>query len=43
MLTQWVSLLAFATQAISVPTIAAKGSKLFLDNGEQFFVKGKAH
>ncbi|RMY82755.1 hypothetical protein D0862_11912 [Hortaea werneckii] len=40
MLTQWVSLLAFATQAISVPTIAAKGSKLFLDNGEQFFVKG---
>ncbi|KAI7641366.1 glycoside hydrolase family 72 protein, partial [Hortaea werneckii] len=43
MLTQWVSLLAFATQAISVPTIAAKGSKLFLDNGEQFFVKGIAY
>ncbi|KAI7190793.1 glycoside hydrolase family 72 protein [Hortaea werneckii] len=43
MLTQWVSLLAFATQAVSVPTIAAKGSKLFLDNGEQFFVKGIAY
>ncbi|KAI7128634.1 hypothetical protein KC352_g31647, partial [Hortaea werneckii] len=43
MLTQWVSLLAFATQTISVPTIAAKGSKLFLDNGEQFFVKGIAY
>ncbi|GAB1737031.1 hypothetical protein NU219Hw_g393t1 [Hortaea werneckii] len=43
MLTQWVSLLAFATLAISVPTIAAKGSKLFLDNGEQFFVKGIAY
>ncbi|KAI7280137.1 glycoside hydrolase family 72 protein [Hortaea werneckii] len=43
MLTQWVSLLAFATRAISVPTIAAKGSKLFLDNGEQFFVRGIAY
>lgn len=40
MLAQWLSALAFATQAISISTIQTKGSKLFLESGEQFYVKG---
>jgi len=35
-----LGLLAFAAQVMSIATIEAKGSKLFLSTGQQFFIKG---
>ena len=37
-----VALLAIICPALAIPTISAKGSKLFLSTGDQFYIKGGA-
>jgi len=36
-----LALLLQAISVLSIPTLQAKGSKLFDSNGNQFFIKGK--
>lgn len=38
-----LSTLLFASTALAIPTISAKGSKFFTSDGDQFFIKGVAY
>ena len=35
-----LAILAFASPLLAIPTISAKGSKLFTSDGSQFYIKG---
>lgn len=36
-----LALLAFAAPLLAIPTIQAKGAKLFTSDGSQFYIKGE--